>query len=152
MKRFLDQTGIDAFLDELDLPKLGLNRGYQPNQLIFSFWLIIWTGASRYIHRDWLRYDSGLQSFFDFKKNAISQYLQSIFGKFSQKRNTEVFPILQNWFFDQLQVDRITFDFDSTVITRNGDEQGSAKGYAPNKRGRKSHHSLMAFVEQTKCH
>jgi hypothetical protein len=72
------------------------------------------------------------------------------FGKFSQQRNTEVFPVLQNWFFDQIGVDNITVDFDSTVITRYGEQEGSAKGYNPNKRGRNSHHPLMAFVGQTR--
>ena len=71
------------------------------------------------------------------------------FGKFSQKRNTEVFPVLQNWFFEQIGVDNITVDFDSTVITRYGDQQESAKGYNPNKRGGNSHHPLMDFVGQT---
>ena len=61
-----------------------------------------------------------------------------------------MFPVLQNWFFDQIGVDNITVDFDSTVITRYGDQQGSAKGYNPNKRGRNSHHPLMAFVGQTR--
>jgi hypothetical protein len=28
---------------------------YDPVQVIESFWLGIWTGASRYIHCDWLR-------------------------------------------------------------------------------------------------
>ena len=49
------------------------------------------------------------------------------FGKFSQKRNTEVFLELQNWFFDQLGDDNLTVDFDSTVITRYGEQQRSAK-------------------------
>jgi hypothetical protein len=44
----------------------------------------------------------------------------------------------------------VTIDFDSTVITRYGDKEGSEKGYNPNKRGRNSHHPLMAFVSQTK--
>ena len=41
-------------------------------------------------------------------------------------------------------------DFDSTVITRYGNQEGSAKGYNPTKKGRKSHHPLMAFVSQTR--
>ncbi|VAW11682.1 hypothetical protein MNBD_BACTEROID03-1719 [hydrothermal vent metagenome] len=72
------------------------------------------------------------------------------FGKFSQARNTEVFPKLQHWFFDQINVDNITIDFDSTVITRYGGQQESAKGYSPNKKGRNSNHPLMAFVSQTR--
>ena len=38
------------------------------------------------------------------------------------------------WFFNQINVDNITIDFDSTVITRYGEQQGSAKGYNPNKK------------------
>jgi hypothetical protein len=49
-----------------------------------------------------------------------------------------------------LGVDNITIDFDSTVITRYGNQQGGAKGYNPNKKGRNSHHPLMAFVSQTR--
>jgi len=64
------------------------------------------------------------------------------FGKFSQKRNTEVFPVLQNWFLDQIAVDNLTVDFDSTVITRYGEQEGSAKGNNPNKQGRNSQHPL----------
>jgi hypothetical protein len=44
----------------------------------------------------------------------------------------------------------VTVDFDSTVITREGSQEGSAKGYNPNRRGRNSHHPLLAFVSQTR--
>jgi len=55
MKRFIDQTGIREHLATLNLPQGGSNRAYDPVQVIESFWLGIWTGASRYIHCDWLR-------------------------------------------------------------------------------------------------
>ncbi|TRX51722.1 hypothetical protein FNH22_23450 [Fulvivirga sp. M361] len=150
MKRFIDQTGMRSFLSQLDLPKPGSNRGYHPEQVIESFWLSIWTGASCYIHCDWLRYDTVLQSIFSWDQMPSQSTYSRFFGKFSQKRNTEVFPVLQNWFFNQIGVDNITVDFDSTVITRYGDQEGSTKGYNPNKRGRNSHHPLMAFVGQTR--
>ena len=150
MKRFIDQAGIRNFLGSLDLPEPGSNRGYAPGHIVESFWLSIWTGASRYIHCDWLRYDKVLQSIFNWDQMPSQSTYSRFFGNFSQKRNTEVFPVLQNWFFDQIGVDNITVDFDSTVITRYGDQQGSAKGYNPNKRGRNSHHPLMAFVGQTR--
>lgn len=150
MKRFVDQTGIRDYLQELDLPHPGSNRGYSPEHIIESFWLGIWTGASRYIHCDWLRYDQTLHSIFGWDKMPSQSTYSRFFGKFSQARNTEVFPPLQQWFFNQLGVDNLTVDFDSTVITRYGDQQGSAKGYNPNKKGRNSHHPLMAFVSQTR--
>lgn len=150
MKRFVDQVGIREFLQDLDLPRPGSNRGYDPAEIVESFWLSIWTGASRYIHCDWLRYDRTLQDIFGFDQMPSQSTYSRFFGKFSQSRNTEVFPGLQQWFFDRIGVDNITVDFDSTVITRYGEQEGSAKGYNPNKRGRNSHHPLMAFVGQTR--
>lgn len=150
MKRFIDQTGIRDQLDELNLPQPGSNRGYDPKHVIESFWLSIWTGASRYIHCDWLRYDKTLHDIFGWQEMPSQSTYSRFFGKFSQARNTEIFPQMQHWFFDQINVNNITVDFDSTVITRYGDQQGSAKGYNPNKRGRNSHHPLMAFVSQTR--
>ena len=70
-------------------------------------------------------------------------------GKFSQSRNTEVFPKLQKWFIENLGVDNITIDLDSTVITRYGQQEGSAKGYNRNKRGRNSHHPLGIYFTNT---
>jgi hypothetical protein len=150
MKRFIDQTGIRNYLSCLNLPISGSNRGYDCTHLIESFWLGIWTGASRYIHCDWLRYDKALQAIFGWEEMPSQSTYSRFFGKFSQARNAEVFPPLQHWFLEQLRVENITIDFDSTVITRYGNQQGSAKGYNPNKKGRNSHHPLMAFVSQTR--
>ena len=37
-------------------------------------------------------------------------------------------------------------NLDSTVLTRYGEQQGAQKGYNPKKRGRPSHHPLLAFL------
>jgi hypothetical protein len=150
MKRFVDSIGIRDFLSTLDLPEKGSNRGYDAQHVVESFWLSIWTGASRYIHADWLRYDKTLQDIFGWDKMPSQSTYSRFFGKFSQSRNTAVFPSLQKWFLSQLQVNDITLDIDSTVITRSGSQEGSAKGYNPLKRGRNSHHPLMAFISQTR--
>lgn len=150
MKRFLDQTGIRDYMSKIDLPHPGSNRGYDPVQIVESFWLSIWTGASRYVHCDWLRYDRTLQDIFGWENMPSQSTYSRFFRKFSQARNTTIFPDLQHWFLEQIRIDNITVDFDSTVITRYGDQQGSAKGYNPNKRGRNSHHPLMAFISQTR--
>ena len=56
--------------------------------------------------------------------DAFSKYLQSLFCKFSQARNTEVFPKWQHWLLEQLGVDNLTIDFHGTAITGYGDQQG----------------------------
>ena len=40
----------------------------------------------------------------------------------------------------------MTVDFDSTILTRQGFQEGIEVGYNPKKPGRDSHHPLMAFV------
>jgi len=142
MKRFTDQTGIREHLATLDLPQPGSNRAYDPVQIIESFWLSIWTGASRYIHCDWLRQDETLAAIFGCECLPSQSTYSRFFGKFSQA--------LQRWFFSQINVGAVTVDFDSTVITREGGQEGSVKGYNPNRRGRNSRHPLIAFISQTR--
>jgi len=136
MKRFVDSLGIREKLKELPLPQGGSNRAYNPEQIIESFWLSIWTGASRYIHADWLRYDTVLQDIFGFKSMPSQSTYSRFFNKSSLAKNTEIFPELQAWSMNQVNIERITLDLDSTVITRAGAQRGSAKGYNPLRRGR----------------
>jgi hypothetical protein len=150
MKKFLDKLGVIDKLNELDLPLVGSNRAYKSSEIVASFWLGIWTGASRYIHCDWLRYDEVLQKIFGFSSMPSQSTYSRFFKKFNQARNTRVFTELQHWTFSNLNTDNLTIDFDSTVITKYGNQEGSVRGYNPNKRGRNSHHPLMAFVSETK--
>jgi Transposase DDE domain group 1 len=150
MKRFIDQTGIREHLATLELPRGGSNRAYDPEHVVEGFWLGIWTGASRYIHCDWLRQDQTLAAIFGFESLPSQSTYSRFFGRFSQARNTVVFPPLQRWFFSQMSMGAVTVDLDSTVITREGSQEGSAKGYNPNRRGRNSHHPLIAFISQTR--
>jgi len=135
LKRLIDQTQIREYLSSINFPSPGSNRGYAPVDIIFSFWLGIWTGASRYIHCDWVRYDKVLQDIFGMTNMPSQSTYSRFFNKFNQSVNTEVFPDIQHWFMERLEVDNITIDFDSTVITRYGEQEGSAKGYNPNKKG-----------------
>ena len=64
--------------------------------------------------------------------------------------SSNFFHSLYSWFFSQMNFDHYTLDVDSSVWTRYGNQQGSKKGYNPKKRGRSSHHPLMAFVADLK--
>lgn len=58
----------------------------------------------------------------------------------------ERYKPVSRWFFDTVSaLLSITLDMDSTVITRHGQQQGTARGYSPNKRGRLSNHPLLAL-------
>jgi hypothetical protein len=51
---------------------------------------------------------------------------------------------------NNINFNHFTLDFDSSVITRYGKQEGAKKGYNPNKRGRLSHHPLIAFVNDVR--
>jgi hypothetical protein len=48
------------------------------------------------------------------------------------------------WQWENIGEDNLNFD--SSVLTRYGDQDGARKGYNPKKHGRKSHHPLLAFL------
>jgi hypothetical protein len=62
------------------------------------------------------------------------------------ENSQKVFGCLYRWFFNHLKLDNFTLDIDSSVITRYGNQEGSARGYNKHKPGRKSQHPLLAFV------
>ena len=141
LKDFMDHLSVMSYLDELPLPYPRSNRGYNPKTIILGFWLSIITGGSRFSHSDWIRYDTTLQSIFDIEKLPSSSTYNRFFYRFDMEKNSQIFPLLQQWFMQQFDTGKVTVDIDSTVITRYGDQEGSAVGYNPKKRGRKSHPS-----------
>jgi hypothetical protein len=150
MKRMLDRLRFQTALGESGLPQPASNRGYRPEQLITQFMLSVWCGANRFEHGEVTRHDAVLKRLFGFTRMANFKAVMRLFRKFTQGTNEEVMGHLYRWMFDQLSVDGLTLDLDSTVMTRYGTQEGSARGYNPSKRGRRSHHPLMAFVADTR--
>ena len=150
LKDFIDTTNVIEDLKSVNLPYPQSNAGINPIDIIQGFWLSIFTGASRYIHADWLRYDTVLQEIFQIKRLPSQATYSRFFHKFSWEKNEEIFALLQQKFLSQIDVGALTIDLDSSVITRYGNQEGAKKGYNPRKMGRNSHHPLMAFIDQTK--
>jgi len=150
MKRLLDHLDFDSALQLAGLPRLGSNRGYPPEQLIIQFMLSIWCGANRFEHTEVTRHDPVLKRLFGFKNMANFKAIMRLFRKFSQADNERIANSLYHWQFQQFGIDGLTLDLDSTVMTRYGVQEGTARGYNPSKPGRVSHHPLMAFVADTR--
>jgi hypothetical protein len=149
MKRMLDHLGFEAALKECGLPQPGSNRGYAPSQLITQFMLAVWCGANRFEHAEVTRHDPVLKRIFGFTRMANFKAVMRLFRRFTQSSNQAVMDRLYQWLFGQIHIETLTLDLDSTVMTRYGIQEGAAKGYNPAKRGRASHHPLMAFVSES---
>lgn len=147
MKKLIEKTGINELLSSLPLPCQASNRRFKPIQLINTFFVSIWCGASRFEHLEVTRYDEVIRKIFGWQKMPGHQSFQRYFRKFTQVPkgslltiNQRVFTSLYQWFFEQIRFDNYTLDIDSTIMTRYGGQEGASVGYNPKKRGRKSHH------------
>lgn len=148
LKNMVDRMGFESFLNDLDLPSQGSNRGYNPSQLIQQFITSVWCGANRFEHTEITRQDDVIRSFMGFDRMAGHKSFQRYFQKFNQATNQKVFTLWYQWFFSQLNFDNFTLDVDSSVHTKYGEQQGAKRGYNTHKPGRVSHHPLMAFIPE----
>ena len=150
MRRMLQGMGLADAAKLWNLPQPGSNRGYDPVQLVEQFLVSIWCGANRFAHADITRMDGTLTRLFGWTKVAGHKAIMRFFNRFDMAKNEAVQEQIYRWLFDRLSIDKLTMDVDSTVITRNGQQEGAARGYNPNKRGRNSHHPLLAFIAETR--
>lgn len=148
--KMLDRCHFDEQLVKSGIPSQGSNRGYNPVQIILGLFAGVWCGASRFGHLDIVRYDTVLCNLLGWNRGADHRAYQRYLNKFSQATNQRVFSELFSWFFSELVFDNYTLDFDSTVMVREGSQEGAAKGYNPKRPGRPSHHPLLAFVSDVR--
>jgi hypothetical protein len=125
MKSLLDHLDFDATLQLAALPQPSSNRSYPPEQLIVQFMLSIWCEANQFEHTEVTRHDPVLKRLFGFEHMANFKAIICLFRKVSQADYERVAHTLYNWQFRQLDLDGLTLDLDSTVMTRHGAQQGA---------------------------
>jgi hypothetical protein len=151
LKRMLDSMDFQQAVMGWGLPESGSNRGYPALQLVEQFIVSIWCGACRFAHAEMVRLDGTLTRLFGWKCAAEFKAIQRLFARFDMLTNERVLAESYRWIFGKLStLSRLTLDLDSTVVTRNGEQEGANRGYNPAKRGRASHHPLLAFVAEAR--
>ena len=151
LKQMLQKIGFRELIENNpDLPVSGSNRGYKISTIIEGFITSIWCGANRFLHTEVTRHDATLGKIFDWKNTPGQDTYKRFFSKFTQGTNQKVSDYFYSWFFDNVQLNNYTLDIDSSVMTRYGEQEGAKKGYNPSKKGRASHHPLIAFIADIK--
>lgn len=151
VQRLYKQCGFQELLDSLELPQPGSNRGYRPQDIVEGLLISIILGSRRLAHSGLLRHDATISEIFGWRKGMASESTFSRFlSKFSIELNDKIFTQANRFWFSKLLMDKYTVDIDSTVITRYGTQEGVEVGYNPKKRGRGSHHPIIAFAAEPK--
>lgn len=151
LKQMLDKIGFREQISKCEaLPQPNSNRGYKVDTILEAFVASIWCGANRFMHTEVTRHDKALCRMFDWKEAPGQDAYKRFFNKFDQSTNQKVSDYFYSWLFDNFKFDNFTLDIDSSVMTRYGSQEGARKGYNPHKKGRPSHHPLIAFINDVK--
>ncbi len=103
-------------------------------------------GACRFAHCEWLRADRVLHTMLGLARFSSDDTIRNFFLRFRQA-DIEAF---WRWLLRLLKCPAAggSLDLDSTVFCREGKQQGARKGYNPRRKGRNSHHPLLAVLAE----
>ena len=151
LAQMLKKIGFREMIESnSDLPTPGSNRGHKTSTIIEAFITSVWCGANRFLHTEVTRHDVALGKIFGWKNIPAQDAYKRFFAKFTQTTNQKVSDYFYSWIFDKMTFDNFTLDIDSSILTRYGEQEGAKKGYNPTKKGRVSHHPLIAFISDVK--
>jgi hypothetical protein len=131
----------DAIQEFMPL-KLNSPNAIPPAHTLTAFFFSVIVGASRFAHSDWLRADKALHAMLGFDRFPGTDTIRNFFSRFSQAAVESFWRPLWRWLLPHFAPPQEGFslDLDSTIFQRSGRQQGAAKGYNPQRPGRKSHH------------
>ena len=147
-EEMLRRLGWEQGLSAAPLPQPGSNRGIDPVLMVQGFLVTIWTGGGRFAHTALVRFDTALRAIFGLSQVASVSTFTRFFRRFGPEEIDKVFNHLSGWLWERVKGGSWTVDLDSSVLTRYGKQEGSKLGYNPWRRGKKSHHPLMAFAAE----
>lgn len=118
--------------------------------VLLAWWYGLALGAERFEHFTRYRRDPLLPRLLGVPRFPSPDTLRRFFHSFTYRRTTEVSEVLMRLSLHAMRPILLghTLDLDSTVFCRYGDQAGSLKGHNPVKRGRPSHHPLVAWLSE----
>ena len=115
-----------------------------------AFVVSVVAGAQRFAHCQWLRADRVLHALLGLERFPGDDTIRNFFLRFTQAHIEAFWRPLWRWLLRLLACPEAGFslDLDSTVFCREGSQEGAAKGFNPRRKGRKSHHPLLAVLAE----
>ncbi|MEI7775993.1 MAG: IS1380 family transposase [Verrucomicrobiota bacterium] len=133
--------------------RLSSPNSIPPAHTLLAFFFSAIVGASRFAHTDWLRADKALHAMLGIPRFPGTDTIRNLFSRFTQGAIESFWRPLWRWLLPHFAAphEGFSLDLDSTIFQRSGRQQGAAKGYNPQRPGRKSHHPLLAVLGEAQC-
>ena len=115
-----------------------------------AFLMAVVVGARRFAHCEWLRADHLLHTLLGLSRFPSDDTIRNFFLRFSQAHIEAFWRPLWRWLLLLVKCPTGGFalDLDSTVFSREGQQEGACKGFNPRRKGRNSHHPLLAVLAE----
>lgn len=147
---FLNKIGFASTVSRyLPFALTSPNR-IDPAQTLTAFLISVTSGARRFAHTSLLRADTALHALLGIKRYPCDDTIRNLFKRFGARQVQEFFEPLWVWMLSRLprREGGYTLDLDSTVFERYGKQEGAKKGYNPKRKGRPSHHPILAVLSE----
>ena len=115
-----------------------------------AFLMSVVVGARRFAHCEWLRADRVLHALLGLERFPSDDTIRNFFLRFTQSDIERFWRPLWRWLLCLVKCPKAGFalDLDSTVFCREGKQEGAKKGFNPRRKGRNSHHPLLAVLAE----
>jgi Transposase DDE domain group 1 len=147
---FLHKLGfVDQVRQHMPIAWRSRNQ-IEPTATFLAFLVAVLAGARRFAHTSWLRGDRALHALLGMSRFPIDDTIRNLFRRFGMGDIHRLFDPLFQWQMERLPQPSqgYSLDLDSTVFQRYGKQEGVLKGHNPRKRGRPSHHPLLAVLAE----
>jgi len=145
---FLQKIGYRQQVSEHLPVHLQSPNAIDPGETFTAFLIAVVAGARRFAHSSLLRADRALHALLGIRRFPTDDTIRNLFKRFQQGMVVRFYEPLWAWQLARVpkRAGGYSLDLDSTVFERYGEQEGVKKGYNPKKRGRGSHHPLLAVL------
>ena len=148
---FLGQIGFAREVQQhLPFAEPASNNAIPLAHSLTAFLMSVVVGARRFAHCEWLRADRVLHAMLGLARFPSDDTIRNFFLRFKQADIAAFWRPLWRWLLLLVKCPAAGFslDLDSTVFCREGQQEGARKGFNPRRKGRTSHHPLLAVLAE----
>jgi hypothetical protein len=148
---FLGQIGFARQVQQhLPFAEPTSNNAIPLAHSLTAFLMSVVVGAQRFAHSEWLRADRVLHALLGLARFPSDDTIRNFFLRFSQAHVEAFWRPLWRWLLRLVRCPAagLSLDLDSTVFCREGKQEGACKGFNPKRKGRNSHHPLLAVLAE----
>lgn len=147
---FVEKLGIIDTLVESCPIKRTSNNATPIRDLLIGFLLVCIQEGKRFRHMRWVQDDPAIAAIFKVQRRIPSDSsIIRFFKAIDIEQGKDWLYKAEELFYKSI-ADNCILDWDSTVTTRFGEQEGAEIGYNPHKPGRASHHPLLCTIAGTR--